>query len=61
MRVLLLGAGGQLGRELARTLAPQVDLVALDRRSADLADPVSLVGAIGRVRPAAIVNITVSE
>ena len=56
MRVLLLGAGGQLGRELARTLEPVVDLVALDHRSADLADPVSLVGAIGRVRPQAIVN-----
>lgn len=37
-RLLLLGAGGQLGRELTRTLAPFGEVLALDRAGLDLAD-----------------------
>ena len=37
MKIVLLGANGQLGWELQRSLAPLGELHALDRRSADLA------------------------
>jgi dTDP-4-dehydrorhamnose reductase len=37
-RLLLLGAGGQLGRELTRTLAPLGEVLALDRAGLDLTD-----------------------
>ena len=57
MRILLTGASGQVGCELARTLAP------LGRGRArstaptlDLADPDAIVAACREVRPALIVN-----
>ncbi|MBW6184947.1 NAD(P)-dependent oxidoreductase, partial [Pseudomonas aeruginosa] len=42
-RILLLGANGQVGRELHPALAPLGGLVVCDRRRADLADPEGLV------------------
>lgn len=59
MRVLLLGANGQVGWELQRSLAPLGELVALDRRSlgeADFARPESLAALVERVAPDVIVN-----
>ncbi len=59
MRVLLLGANGQVGWELRRSLAPLGELIALDRQSmgdADFARPDSLAALVERVAPDVIVN-----
>lgn len=66
MRILLLGANGQLGFELGRALAPLGDVVAATRNGAlaggdpcvvaDLADADSLHGALDRARADVIVN-----
>ncbi len=56
MRILLPGAGGQVGGELVRTLAPLGEVHAFDRAALDLADPDALVAACRAVNPALIVN-----
>ena len=60
MKVLLFGAGGQVGWELQRSLAPLGELIALDRHSAslcgDLGDLQGLVATVQKVRPDVIVN-----
>ncbi|HVF34067.1 MAG TPA: sugar nucleotide-binding protein, partial [Candidatus Saccharimonadia bacterium] len=66
MRILLLGANGQVGFELHRSLAPLGELVAATRdgtlagdgpaERADLADAVSLHALVARVAPAWVVN-----
>lgn len=66
MKILLLGANGQVGFELLRALAPVGELVAATREGAladgsrcahaDLADPASLAQALGEVRADIIVN-----
>ena len=54
--ILLTGSTGQLGFELARTLAVHGDVVACDRATLDLEDAGALVGTVRRVRPQLIVN-----
>lgn len=54
-RVLLLGASGQLGRELATAFA-HTGLVALDRSAADLSHPESLRAIVRSVQPQLILN-----
>jgi dTDP-4-dehydrorhamnose reductase len=54
--ILLTGARGQLGRELAAVLPAVGDVVACDRSTLDLGDPASIVDAVRRVRPRIIVN-----
>jgi dTDP-4-dehydrorhamnose reductase len=54
--ILVTGANGQVGHELARLLAPHGDIVATDRERLDLADPDAIVGALRAARPALIVN-----
>ncbi len=61
MKILLLGAGGQVGWELQRSLAVLGEVVACDldspaERRADFADPDSLAALVERVAPQAIVN-----
>jgi dTDP-4-dehydrorhamnose reductase len=56
MKILLTGCGGQLGRELMRSLASLGELVACDRRQLDLGDPDALRTAVRRISPAVIVN-----
>jgi dTDP-4-dehydrorhamnose reductase len=66
MKLLLLGANGQVGFELQRALAPLGELVAATRRGrlpggaacavADLADPDALEALLGRERPDVVVN-----
>lgn len=56
MKILLTGATGQIGWELARSLQPLGAIVACDRRRADLAAPASLAALVDSVRPQLIVN-----
>ena len=60
MRVLLLGAGGQLGMQLAKTLggdpAGKVDLTALTRSEVDFADVDALRLAIRAAEPEIVIN-----
>ncbi|WP_439518152.1 dTDP-4-dehydrorhamnose reductase [Hydrogenophaga sp.] len=56
MRILLLGKNGQVGWELQRSLAPLGELVALDRRGADLSRPEELRDVVLRTRPTVVVN-----
>jgi len=54
-RVLLLGAGGQLGMELAKRLAG-TELTALGRAELDLTDAAAIRAAIERVSPEIVIN-----
>jgi dTDP-4-dehydrorhamnose reductase len=59
VRVLLLGAKGQVGWELQRSLAPLGELFALDHDTpepADFAQPEALAALVERIAPDAIVN-----
>jgi dTDP-4-dehydrorhamnose reductase len=56
MKILLTGCGGQLGRELKRSLASLGELVACDRRQLDLGDPDALRTAVRSIAPTVIVN-----
>lgn len=59
-KVLLLGAGGQLGRELARELAHTFEaageIVALDRAGLDITDAFHVRSALRELRPDIVVN-----
>ena len=54
--ILLTGARGQLGRELAATLPAHGDVVACDRARLDLADVDAIVRKVRDVAPTIIVN-----
>jgi len=54
--VLLTGAGGQVGFELARSLASLCDVIAPDRAALDLADADAIVSVVRKTRPQLIVN-----
>ena len=54
--ILLTGADGQVGLELARLLAASGDVVAATRRTLDLADPDAIVAVVRRIKPSLIVN-----
>jgi len=54
--ILLTGADGQLGVEMARLLRAHGDVVAARRATLDLADPDAIVAAVRGAKPALIVN-----
>ena len=56
MKILVTGCGGQLGRELKRSLACLGEVVACDRRQLDLAQADALRTAVRAMAPAVIVN-----
>jgi dTDP-4-dehydrorhamnose reductase len=56
MKILITGAGGQLGRELKRSLAPLGEVVACDRKQLDLGNPDALRLAVHQIAPNLIVN-----
>lgn len=58
MKILVFGAGGQVGREICRAAwPPSFELVALDRRAADITDAVVVSAVIARERPDLIINL----
>ncbi len=56
MKILLTGATGQVGWELARTLLPVGEVIAVDRSQADLADLGTIRAIIQQHKPDVIVN-----
>jgi dTDP-4-dehydrorhamnose reductase len=56
MKILLTGATGQVGWELARTLLPVGEIIAVDRSNADFTDLNSLRAVIKSHKPDIIVN-----
>ncbi len=56
MRVLVTGAGGQVGAEAVRALQGRAAVVAHDRTTLDLSIPGDIVSRIREARPAVIVN-----
>lgn len=56
MKVLVTGAGGQLGRALVATAAPDIELVALERSGLDLADGASIRRVVRDTKPAVVIN-----
>lgn len=56
IRVLVTGAGGQVGAEVARALAGRADVIAHTRETMDLANPADVVARIREAAPQAIVN-----
>ncbi|HEY9907428.1 MAG TPA: dTDP-4-dehydrorhamnose reductase, partial [Thermosynechococcaceae cyanobacterium] len=56
MKLLLIGATGQVGQELQHTLAPLGELVAVGRETIDLSQSESVRQAIESVQPQIVVN-----
>ncbi|HLX24245.1 MAG TPA: dTDP-4-dehydrorhamnose reductase [Usitatibacter sp.] len=56
IRVLVTGAGGQVGAETVRALAGRAEVVAHDRASLDLSDASQISARVREARPAVIVN-----
>ena len=55
-RVVVTGAGGQLGVELLRRIPEGVEATGLDRSALDLADRDAVLATMQRIEPAAIIN-----
>ena len=56
IRVLVTGAQGQVGAEVARELSGRAEVVAKDRAALDLADPEAIRAGVRGARPDLIVN-----
>ena len=56
MRIMLTGANGQVGWELARSLMPLGEVIALDRAQCDLSRPETIFNVIQAIKPDVIVN-----
>lgn len=56
MKILLLGANGQLGKELARQLPLSGDLIAHTRSSLDITDHAAVLETVKKTMPDVIVN-----
>jgi dTDP-4-dehydrorhamnose reductase len=56
MRVLICGAGGQLGRALAACAPAGLEVTALDRADLDIGDAAAVAAAVASLRPHLLVN-----
>jgi dTDP-4-dehydrorhamnose reductase len=56
VKLLVIGAAGQLGRATVEMLSPRHEVVAWTRREVDLGDTRAIVDGIARLRPEAILN-----
>jgi dTDP-4-dehydrorhamnose reductase len=56
MRIMLTGANGQVGWELARSLMPLGEVIALDRSRCDLSRPETISNVVQAIKPDVIVN-----
>jgi len=56
MRILLTGARGQVGNELAQLLPAHGEVIALDRATLDLAQPDAIARAMRNAKPDLVVN-----
>jgi dTDP-4-dehydrorhamnose reductase len=56
IRILLIGAAGQVGSQLRVTLAPLGEMVATDRATLDLTDEAAIRATVRSVNPDLIVN-----
>jgi dTDP-4-dehydrorhamnose reductase len=56
MRLLVIGANGQIGWELTRSLTPLGEVIALDREGCDLARPDALPAIVRDAHPDVVVN-----
>ena len=56
IHVLITGARGQVGAELARAFAPAARVTALDRAALDLSQPGSIADAVRTAAPQVIIN-----
>jgi dTDP-4-dehydrorhamnose reductase len=55
-RVLVLGAGGQLGRELRLTADPEAECIALTRQELDIGDAEAVASRLEALAPSVIIN-----
>ena len=56
MKIMLTGANGQVGWELARSLMPLGEVIALNRKQCDLSQPELLPEIVHKIQPDVIVN-----
>jgi dTDP-4-dehydrorhamnose reductase len=56
MRILLTGASGQVGGELAKLLPAHGEVIAVDRAALDLANPDAIVAVMRETAPDVVVN-----
>ena len=54
---LVVGAGGQLGRELLLSGSPKMDCIGLARQELDITDPLALDACLARHAPAVVLNV----
>ncbi len=58
MKVLVFGAGGQIGHEVCRAAWPHsFEPLALDRSAADITKPAAVAAVIARTRPDLVINL----
>lgn len=56
MKLLIIGATGQVGWQLQRTLAPLGEVIAVTRAEVDLSHPEHAAAAVARIEPDVLVN-----
>ena len=56
MKVLITGAGGQVGWELQRTVSTDIEITALHRVELDIADQAAVMSVIKEIQPDLVIN-----